>query len=243
MATTNKNRYDYLKSLIEEKTNESFATAISLLPPSLQSFFPQPNNKPLESGYNEVIGTCGTPNPQAFNISIPINNNQPQNLARTIINRLRISNSSSGSCAKYVKNIIRYYWSYHKNSNVSISQIPSLGVVGGLWAGDAKTKANHEAIIAAYNYKRIIQESNLSLNDIIKITNSLKPNIGDIMVYWDSSNNILSKQKYGHIQFYIGNNQWVSDFIHSSFVYKNSQEGCWNLVYLKSPDISPLIKS
>jgi hypothetical protein len=42
MATTNKNRYDYLKSLIEENINESFSTAVSLLPPSLQTFFPTP---------------------------------------------------------------------------------------------------------------------------------------------------------------------------------------------------------
>jgi hypothetical protein len=76
MATTNKNRYDYLKSLIEEHINENFSTAVSLLPPSIQTFFPNASNNydsescqddqkiRISSNYNLAQLSCASVIPQ-----------------------------------------------------------------------------------------------------------------------------------------------------------------------------------
>ena len=83
---------------------------------------------------------------------------------------------------------------------------------------------------------------NLSKSKAILLSQTITPNIGDIMIYWDKSGTSGSYQKYGHIAIYQGGGKWVSDFVHSSFVYKSKTGDCWDLIYLKSPNFPIKIK-
>ena len=194
------------------------------------------------SGYGEIVGACGTLY-QAPSNTVTQNTHADQNLSKQLINKVvnklnpKVSSSSTGACAKYVKNIAEYYWKYYSDSNKQISTIPSLSINGGKWGSnpaDAKTKSVHDYISNTYGYKNFFLGKNMNLSQAKYITSLVKPNIGDIMAYWDHSANNEGRQKYGHIQIYIGGGLWQSDFTHDSFVY-NSQ-GCWDIVYLEAPD-------
>ena len=191
------------------------------------------------SGYGEIVGTCGTLY-QVPSSTVTKNTQADQVFAQKLISKVvkKLNPpTDTSSCAKYVKNILDYYWKYYSDSSKTISSIPTLPIVGGKWGSspaDAKTKAVHDYISSAFGYKNFFLGKNMNLNQAKYITSLVKPNIGDVVAYWDHSANTKNCQKYGHIQIYIGGGLWQSDFTHDSFVY-NSQ-GCWDIVYMQAPD-------
>jgi hypothetical protein len=220
------------------------------------------------SGYGEIYGACGTPiktDLNAINKNNKTNQVKAQKLIRKVVSLAKRNSdgaiipqgwqkdSGLGKCARGVKNLAEKYWEYFNNSNLSISSLTTnFQFKGGKFPGggapqDAKSKNTHDALIREFGYKRVKMGSNLSKNEVISLSRSLnnKANIGDIMIYWDTSKKINDHQKYGHIQMYIGNNQWVSDFIHSSFVYSDAIwiGECWELIYLQAPNKEIKIKN
>jgi hypothetical protein len=200
------------------------------------------------SGYGEIVGTCGTLYQAPIN-AVTQNSSVNSDLAELLMDKIvkkltpKVSNSSTGKCAKYVKNILDYYWKYYSDSTKHINNIPNLSLINGKWGSnpaDAKTKSVHDYISNTYGYKNFFLGKNMNLTQSKSITSKIKPNIGDVIAYWDHSGNKEGKQKYGHIQVYVGEGFWQSDFIHSSFVY-NSQ-GCWDIVYMQAPNKPILIK-
>jgi hypothetical protein len=223
------------------------AESIKLTPPitTPPTLPPTISGTPGTSGYGETIGTCGTPYSAPTSIitqNTTANQAKAEKLIKKIISKLSPS-SGHGACAKFVKNIVDAYWSNYLNAGKNISTISTVSVVGGKWGNspaDAKTKSVHDYIVSSLGYTRYQVGKNLSNAQARSLASSFTPNIGDIMAYWDHSANTKSHQKYGHIQIYKGGGKWHSDFSHSPFVY--SYQGCWDVIYLKSPDKLILIK-
>jgi hypothetical protein len=196
------------------------------------------------SGYNEVIGACGEKHksdPSTIKKNTKVNQPQAQKLIRKIIDSLEGATSGGGLCSKYVKNIARLYWEAYSDGTKKISSLPSHKALGGTFnplggTQDAKSKLTHDNLIRNFGYQRFQVGKNLPKDEVRSLINSFDHNIGDIVAYWDHSSNTGSHQKYGHIQIYKGNNQWHSDFSHSSFVYGKSGGTCWDVIYLKAPD-------
>jgi len=238
--------YDIVKNIIGNGTRESAAQNNN----SQNNSAPQNNNIPRNnlksknpSGYGDTVGACGTP--EKYNISNikyndKVNPIQAKKLLDRILNKVvkDIEGGSHSICAAYVKRIAKKYFEYYNKPEVNISNIPSwkqssVGV-GGL---HAKNKSTHDWLVNSFGYTRIILGKNLTQPEAKSLINSVKYNIGDIISYWDHSDDTQGKQKYGHIQMYVGGEgkQWVSDFRHNSFVY-SSKTGCWDVIYLQAPN-------
>ena len=230
--------YPFLKKTVDEILQDKISPVASWIQPTINALLGTSKNAP-PSGYGEVIGTCGTPEKYPTNSLIKNNLVNPANAKRLLDNIIKKLNppTASGICASYVKRIAKKYFEYYNKPEVKLSNIQSWSTnqvsAGGL---HAKSKSTHDWLINSFGYSRSILGENLSTSEAINQINSVNYNIGDILAYWDHSGNSLSHQKYGHIQIYVGNNKWYSDFSHSSFVYKKISSGCWNVVYLKAPN-------
>ena len=233
--TYNERKYSVLGIISQIETT---IAAQATSPPSTTS---SPGSTSVgTSGYGEIVGTCGTLY-QVPSSTVTKNTQADQVLAQKLIskvvNKLNPPTSTKHICSRYVKNILDYYWTYYSNTSKTISSIPTLPIVGGKWGSipaDAKTKAVHDYISSTFGYKNFFLGKNMNLNQAKYITSLVKPNIGDVMAYWDHSANSENCQIYGHIQIYVGGGVWQSYSPHDSFVY-NSQ-GCWDIVYMQAPD-------
>jgi hypothetical protein len=191
------------------------------------------------SGYGEVIGTCGTPEKYPTNSLVKnnlVNQANAKRLLDQVIKKLNPP-TASGICASYVKRIAKKYFEYYNKPEVKLSNIQSWSTnqvsAGGL---HAKSKSTHDWLINSFGYSRIILAKNIKNSEVKSQITSVNYNIGDIVAYWDHSGNSLSSQEYGHIQIYVGNGKWYSDYSHGPFVYSSSLPGCWDIVYLKAPN-------
>jgi hypothetical protein len=237
LFSDNKESYNYLKDLIYNHIKEAKVSSQGETGPSSSGN----SSTSFISGYGEIIGTCIKDTP----ISKPItrNQNQPSSLAKKIRESLKITGpTSTGFCARAVKNIVKKYWEYHQKDGFLIKNIPTTNQ-GSTWGKDAKTKTTHEGIIK-YGYDKKIEARGLSKTELQSKISQIQPNVGDVMAYWDTSGMTESRQKYGHIQFWDGKN-WVSGNVQGSgFVYSGSAPitSCWSLIYLQAPDIQSKIK-
>jgi hypothetical protein len=180
-----------------------------------------------------------------------------QNLLSNIFNNVN-PEDGKGVCAKYVKNLAEKFikeWDKGDKSIYSnLSTSKSWNVTPGLFTSpqsgtqDAKSKLTHENLISNLAYTRYMIGTGVGFKDIRDTISSLQLFPGDIIIYFDTSaTDGLSKsyQKYGHIQMYLGvgkngKNTYISDFIHSPFVYgKSNPNTCWNIILLKSK-LNPL---
>jgi hypothetical protein len=154
-----------------------------------------------------------------------------------------------GKCAVGVKNIAQEYWKYFSDSNKSISTIQPWQFKGGLFPGfsqpqDAKSKNTHDALVSKFNYRPFIIGQYVSKAEAIKLTKDIqsRASVGDIVAYYANQGEFGNPIKYGHIQIYMGGDKWVSDFKHSSFVYKTKKNECWTVIYLVAPPLTIKIK-
>jgi len=210
------------------------------------------------SGYGETLNQCGTP--FKYDISkITKNTNTDQTKAKKLISKIIekatrengniipnswINNNGLGRCAVGVKNIAQEYWKYFSDPNQSISEIQPWQFKGGLYTGfpqpqDAKSKNTHDALVSNFNYIPFIMGQYISKAEAIKLTEDIqsRASVGDIIAYFANTGLPGNPINYGHIQMYMGD-KWVSDFKHSSFVYKTKNNECWTVIYLVAPPIT-----
>jgi len=188
---------------------------------------------------------CG--NPVVYQVKSIFNNNiskYSNALSKALQNTFKNGPGEAGKCALYTNSTATSFINILKGNS------PGDQFVRG--KGNAKD-------ISTRNYLKSLGYSvnkwaeNISKNEIQKLLNSRKYNIGDIVIYWaNDGNSEDSCSKYGHIQIYSGKvwNPYTykksqTDFVSSvpdnysanPFVYTNKTQNCWNLYLCQIPII------
>jgi hypothetical protein len=236
-------RFEEVKRILIESATLKYGLSPEQITPTL-SFTP--------SGYGEVFNQCGTP--FKYDLSkISPNTETDQTKAKKLISKIveksTIELRSNSKCAVGVKSIAQEYWKYFSDSNKSISTIQPWQFTEGLFSGfsqpqDAKSKNTHDALVSKFKYTSFIMGQYISKAEAIKLTKDIqsRASVGDIVAYYANQGEFGNPIKYGHIQMYMGDDKWVSDFKHSSFVYSGKNNECWTVIYLVAPPLTIKIK-
>jgi hypothetical protein len=209
------------------------------------------------SGYGEILNQCNPP----FKPMLPTpNNTTDQTKAKKLISKIVEKatredelgdipdewkdNVGLGRCAVGVKNIAQEYWKYFSDQNKSITEIQPWQFKSGLYPGNAKDKTTHDTLVSKFTYIPFVMGQYISKQEAIKLTQDIQSqaSVGDIVAYYANQGEFGNPIRFGHIQMYMGDNKWVSDYKHDSFVYKNKNNECWTVIYLYAPPITIQIK-
>lgn len=177
-------------------------------------------------------GSCGSPTLLNNNVFIPHSNlAKAQEIITKMQTYLPSLSGSNSSCSRYTYNYA------DKFIKLSVGNTPQYGLVLS-GKGNAKDDSTRN-YLGTIGYKLDIIAKNYTKTDIIKLIDSQTYKLGDIAVYHANDSPYDDYARYGHIAMYIGSNGWLSDFKHSSFVYKKSggTHNCWNLYILRAPVI------
>lgn len=172
------------------------------------------------------------------------NNKYREALNKALQNTFKGGPGEAGKCALYTNSVATSF------TNILKGNPPGPQFVRG--KGNAKDVSTR-TYLKSLGYSVDLWAENISKNEIQKLLNSRKYNIGDILIYWAKDGNQEEGQvKYGHIEIYSGKvwnpytyskpqTNYVSsvpdNYTTNPFVYGGKNNNCWTVYLCKVPII------
>jgi hypothetical protein len=228
-----------IKNVDHSVDSNGWITKIQSLSTGAEPTEPYSGYKPINEALNNIMPTpeakkimsshkCG--NSQIFPIPPLVPHKSLTKAQEAIQKALQVNvplAKSIGKCSIYTYNHADNFVKALKSQSLNNKQISGKGD-----ARELKTRNFLQSI----GYSPYQIASSVSKPELQNLINSIKYNIGDILVYAANDEPEGGQVTYGHIQIFNGT-KWDSDFEHSSFVYKNYSNNCWDLYLLRAPII------
>jgi hypothetical protein len=227
-----------IKNVDHSVDSKGWITKIQSLSTGAEPTEPYSGYKPINTAVNSMIPSndttkasphrCG--NSQTFPIPslVPHKSlSKAQDAMQKALQKNLPLAKSMGKCSLYTYNHADNFVKALRDQSLNSKQLTGKGD-----ARELKTRNFLQSI--GYSIHQIA--SSISKTEVQTLINSIQYKIGDILVYAANDDPEGGQVTYGHIQIFNGK-KWDSDFEHSSFVYKNYSNNCWDLYLLRAPVI------